>query len=258
MTKTALITGASSGLGKEFARLFAVDKWDLVLVARSEDKLRDLADQLQAAHGITAHAIAADLASDAGVQSVVGALSQKGIVVDALVNNAGFGAYGNFWETDAAKERGMIDLNITALTMLTKALLPGMIARKRGKILNVASLAAFLPGPLLAVYYATKVYVLSFSMAIRNELHGTGVTVTCLCPGPTKTHFSDAAQVGNALLFRHGLMDAKTVALAGYRGCMREKGVVIPGLRNKISALLAKIAPPSWAAAAARRAQGQV
>ena len=183
MKETALITGASSGIGLDLARLFAKDGHDVVLVARSEGKLREIAAELERDFGMTAHVIVADLAKPDAPQTLV---AQLPVDVDVLVNNAGFGVLGPFVETDLAKELEMIQVNVVALTHLTKLLLPPMVARRRGRVLNVASTAAFQPGPLMAVYYATKAYVLSFSEAIADELRDSGVTVTALCPGPTE------------------------------------------------------------------------
>jgi hypothetical protein len=180
MIGTALITGASSGIGLELARIFAADKWDVALVARSEGKLRELASELQNAHGVRARVIAADLAKPSAPDEIMAAL--EGVEIDALVNNAGFGLGGEFVKADLHTELEMIQVNITALTHLTSLVLPSMVARRRGAILNVASTPAFQPGPFMSVYYATKAYVLSFSEAIVEELTGSGVTVTALCP----------------------------------------------------------------------------
>jgi uncharacterized protein len=240
MKQTALITGASSGIGLDLARLFAEDGHDIVLVARSEDKLRELAKELEARHGIKATVIVADLAKpDAPQQIFVVAPA-----VDILVNNAGFGTSGKFAETDLRAELDMIQVNIAALTHLTKLFLGPMLERKRGRILNVASTAAFQPGPLMAVYYATKAYVLSFSEAIAEELSGSGVTVTALCPGPTATGFQQAANMGTeALLKVMRPVSSMEVARAGYRGMMRGKRVVIPGLKNKLGVQSLRVSP---------------
>ena len=194
MKQTALITGASSGIGADLARLFARDGYDVVLVARSEEKLREVAEGIGKEHaGVTARVIVADLARPDAARDVVDALG--GLPIDALVNNAGYGVAGPFVETDVRSELEMIQVNVVALTHLTKLLAPGMVARKRGRILNVSSTAAFQPGPLMAVYYATKAYVLSVSEALAEELRGSGVTVTALCPGPTATGFAAASNM---------------------------------------------------------------
>ena len=242
MTGTALITGASSGIGLELARLFAGDKWDVALVARSEGKLREIAAELQSAHGITARAIAADLAKPSAPAEVMSAL--HGVDIDALVNNAGFGLGGAFAKSDGDAEVEMIQVNITALTQLTKLVLPAMVARKRGAILNVASTAAFQPGPFMSVYYATKAYVLSFSEAIAEELSGSGVTVTALCPGPTETGFAAAAKVEDSTLFtKMRPAGAAEVARVGYEAMKSGKRIAIPGMRNKLLAQSIRISP---------------
>jgi short-subunit dehydrogenase len=233
--KTALITGASSGIGLDFARLFAEGGYDVVLVARTESKLKALADELSMKHGVRALAVAADLADPAAPGRLMERLKAEGVQVEVLVNNAGYAGYGAFAETDARMELDMIQLNIGALTALTKAVLPGMLARKSGRILNMASTAAFQPGPLMAVYYATKAYVLSFSEALANETQGTGVTITCLCPGPTKTGFQERAKMEESKLVKgKEIMDSLTVARAGYEGLLQGRAVVIPGFMNKM------------------------
>ncbi len=183
MPKTALITGASSGIGYELSKLFAQDSYDLVLIARSENKLQDLAAKLQNEFGSQVKVIVQDLGINFAPKTIFSQLQEENITIDVLVNNAGFATYGLFTETDLQAELEMMQVNMVALTHLTKLFLPGMVQRRQGKILNIASTAAFQPGPLMAVYYATKAYVLSFSEAIANELIGTGVTVTVLCPG---------------------------------------------------------------------------
>lgn len=256
MQRTALITGASSGIGLELARLFAADKWDVALVARTETKLNELAAELQAGHGITARVIAADLAKPEAPAQIMEAL--KGVEVEALVNNAGFGVSGEFPKTDLNAELGMIQVNVAALTALTKLVLPDMIARHRGAILNVASTAAFQPGPLMAVYYATKAYVLSFSEAVADDLRNSGVTVTALCPGPTDTGFASAANTGSTMLFT--MMrpaDAQTVARAGYEGLKHGKRIVIPGAKNKLLAQSIRVSPRRLVTTIVRRMNGE-
>lgn len=244
MKQTALITGASSGIGLDLARVFAREGWDVVLVARSEDKLRALADSLAKEHGIAAHVIAADLARPDAAIGVLQALTERNLTVDALVNNAGFGVAGPFVETDGRAELEMIQVNCAAVTQLTKLLLPGMVARKRGRILNVASTAAFQPGPLMAIYYATKAYVLSFSEAIADELRDTGVTVTALCPGPTLTGFAEAAQMTSTRLFNLTRpASSADVARIGYKAMMGGQRVVVPGLKNKLLVQSVRISP---------------
>ena len=233
---TALVTGASGGIGEELARLFAADGHDLVLLARSRDKLARLSEELEGKHGIAACVVVSDLARPEAPQEIFEELTAGGVTVDALVNNAGFGSYGLFAETDLKQELEMLQVNVVALTHLTKLFLPAMLARRRGYVMNVASTAAFQPGPLMAVYYASKAYVLSFSEALSNECEGTGVRVSALCPGPTETGFVAAAGMGDSKLFDRAVMDARTVAEAGYRGLLDGKAVVIPGFRNNLLA----------------------
>jgi short-subunit dehydrogenase len=254
--KTALITGASSGIGLDFARLFAEGGYDVVLVARTESKLKALADELGTKHGVRALAVAADLADPAAPGRLMERLKAEGMQVDVLVNNAGYAGYGAFSETDAKMELDMIQVNIGALTALTKAVLPGMLARKSGRILNVASTAAFQPGPLMAVYYATKAYVLSFSEALANETQGTGVTITCLCPGPTKTGFQERAKMEESKLVKgKEIMDSLTVALAGYEGLHQGRAVVIPGFMNKMLVQSVRFLPRSTVTNMVRKVQ---
>lgn len=241
---TALITGASSGIGLELARLFAADGYGLVLVARSRGKLEQLASELGTQFGVSTTVLAADLSEVSAADQVVEQLAQGGIAIDVLVNNAGFGHFGAFAESDWTKERDMLQVNIVALTTLSKRLLPGMVARKRGRILNVASTAAFQPGPLMAVYYATKAYVLSFSEALSAEVEGTGVTVTALCPGPTESGFQAGASMEDSkLVAGKKLPDAQSVARAGYRALMAGKRVYVPGFSNRALAQAVRFLP---------------
>jgi uncharacterized protein len=233
---TALVTGASGGIGLELARLFAADGHDLVLVARSREKLSSLAEELKSKHGVAARVLAADLARAEAPGEIFAALQSEGVRVDALVNNAGIGSYGLFAETDLKTELDLLQINVVALTHLTKLFLPSMIARGRGYVMQVASTAAFQPGPLMAVYYASKAYVLSFSEALANETAGTGVRVSALCPGPTETGFVAAAGMEESKLFDRGAMSAREVAEAGYRGMLEGKTIVIPGFRNALVA----------------------
>jgi short-subunit dehydrogenase len=252
---TALITGASSGIGYELAKLFARDSYNLVLVARSTDKLAQLAAELEKAYKIRATVVTADLALADGPEQVFAATQKAGIDVDVLVNNAGFGQFGFYVETDPQKELQQIQLNIASLTHLTKLYVRPMVERRRGRILNVASTAAFQPGPLMAVYYATKAYVLSFSEALSNELQGTGITITCLCPGPTTTEFHKRASMDLSNIMQAPFMDAKTVAEIGYRAMLKGKPTVIAGKMNWLVAQSTRFAPRAWAAAVARRIQ---
>ncbi len=253
---TALITGASGGIGLELARLFARDGWSLVLVARRADRLEALAGELRERAGASVVVVPADLSRPGAADGIAGALRAGSRDVDALVNDAGFGVFGPFAATDLGAELGMIQVNVTALTQLTKLLLPGMIGRGGGRRLNVASTAAFQPGPLMAAYYATKAYVLSFSEALAEELEGSGVTVTALCPGPTATGFQAAAGMEKSKLVRRiGVLDAATVARAGYAGLLAGKRVVVPGVVNKILAQSVRLAPRRLLTAIVRRMQ---
>ncbi len=253
---TALVTGASSGIGLELATLLAKGRHDLVLVARGRERLDGIARGLTEEFGVTATVLSADLTDPAAPLDIFLALAECKISIDVLVNNAGFGVYGFFADTPLAKELAMIQVNITALTHLTKLLLPAMLERRSGRILNVASTAAFQPGPLMAVYYATKAYVLSFSEALGNETAGTGVTVTALCPGPTITEFQKRAGLEMTRLFQSPLvMDAPTVARAGYDGMMRGKRVVVPGATNRTLVQALRVTPRRLATAIARRIQ---
>lgn len=236
----ALVTGASGGLGLEFARLAAADGHDVVLVARSGEKLERIAADLQAAHGVRATPIAMDLSASDAAQSLFARVPQ----CDVLINNAGFASNGRFDLLDPKRVRDEMMLDVVALTELTRAYLPGMRSRASGRILNVASTAGFLPGPFMAVYYACKAYVISFSQALSEESRGSGVTVTCLCPGATATGFADRAEMNDTLLFKSlPKADAGKVALAGYRGMMKGRDLVVPGLSNKLVALSSKVTP---------------
>ena len=242
--KTALITGASAGIGLELARVFAREGHDLVLVARNEAKLRQLADELTEKFKVSVRVLVKDLGLPRAPDEIFMELQGAGLRVDVLVNNAGFGSYGFFSETDLDHELQMIQLNITALTHLTKLFLKEMLKRGEGKILNVASTAAFQPGPLMAAYYASKSYVLSFSEALAEEVRGTGITVTCLCPGPTTSEFQGRANIGKDILLMKGrMMSAQSVAEIGFRGLMKGKRVVIAGTTNRLLVLGTKLAP---------------
>jgi len=240
---TVLITGASGGIGYELALLFARDRYDCVLVARSHDRLTALASRLESEFGIKTLVLAKDLSKPATVDEIYEEVSAATLKVDVLVNNAGFPVYGRFVETDLSAELEMLQVNVVALTALTKLFVRGMVERRQGRILNLASTAAFVPGPLMAVYYASKAYVLSFSEALANELKGTGVTVTALTPGATRTGFQERGKMEDARLIKGTLSDAASVALAGYRGLMAGKTVVIPGLSNKLLPVVVRLSP---------------
>lgn len=253
---TALITGASSGIGLEFAKVFAANKINLVLVARSEDKLNQLATQLRSDFGITVKVIVADLSQMEQVFQVYNTCKTANIQINYLVNNAGFGSYGFFVESDWKKTEEMIDLNIKSLTLLSRLFGADMVANKAGKILNVASTAAFQPGPTMAVYFATKSYVLFLSEAMSNELKGTGVTVTCLCPGATESGFMVAAAMDDSALFKNRkLPTSAAVALFGYKAMMKGKMTVIHGIMNYLIANSIRLAPRSWVLPMVRKIQ---
>lgn len=253
--KTALITGASFGIGQELAGIFAREGYSLVLVARSADKLRQLASELEKAHGTRSLILASDLSAPGSAAYVHDQTTRADVTVDVLVNNAGFGQFGLFAESDLEECLQQIQLNVTTLTHLARLYLPEMVQRKSGRILNVASTAAFQPGPLMAVYYATKAYVLHFSEAIANELKGTGVTVTCLCPGATATEFHKRANMMGARMLQFGTMDARTVAEDGYRALMSGKPVVISGFKNWLLAQSVRFSPRRMVTAVARALQ---
>src|SRR5579864_287853 len=249
---TVLITGASGGIGYELAKLFARDHHDLVPVARSADKLGQVASELQV-HGVSVKTIVLDLALPVAPKFLYDQLQRENVAIDILINNAGFGSFGEFAQMSEEEILGQIQLNITALTLLTRLFLPSMVQRHAGKVMNVASTAAFQPGPLMAVYYATKAYVLSFSEAISNELRGSGVTVTCFCPGATNTSFAKRAGTESSRLFKHiGAMDAATVARDGYRGLMAGKTLVISGAHNWLVAESVRLAPRKLVTAMSR------
>ena len=253
--KTALITGASFGIGLELARIFAREGYNLVLVARTADKLRQVASELEKADGTRSLILAVDLTDPGAPSYILDQTSRANILINVLVNNAGFGQYGLFAENDLEECLRQIQLNVTALTHLTRLYLPGMIGRQEGRILNVASTAAFQPGPLMAVYFATKAYVLHFSEALGNELARTGVTVTCLCPGATRTEFHKRAKATGMNLLMMGSMDARTVAEDGYRALMAGKPVVISGFKNWLVAQSVRLSPRRLVTAIARKTQ---
>jgi short-subunit dehydrogenase len=241
-----LITGASSGLGLDLARLFAADGCNLVLTARREAELATLAAELSARHGVTCHRVCLDLGAPGAPARLLdeAAVATGGANIDVLVNNAGFGLYGRFSEMELPRLMEMVHLNVTTLTDLSRRLLPGMLARRQGGILNVASTAAFQSGPLMAAYYATKAYVLSLSEAIAEEVSGSGVTVTCLCPGPTATGFQATAGISNLQMLKGPfMMTSAEVSRAGHEGFRAGRRVVIPGAMNKLAAQSSRFLP---------------
>lgn len=241
--ETVLITGASSGIGRELARSFAADGARLVLVARKRQALQTLADELRQSHKTHSEVLTADLAQPAAPSRLYEHLQANGTRVDVLVNNAGFGAQGPFAELPLERQLAMVQVNVTALMHLTRLFLPAMIERGRGGILNVASTAGFQAGPGMAVYYATKAFVLSFSEAIAEEVKGRGITVTAVCPGPTKTNFAEAAGARFSWRFTKGAMAAQAVAQSGYRAYRRKHVVTVTGFRNQLLAFSVRLAP---------------
>jgi len=258
VSKAALITGASSGIGYELALLFAKDGFDCILVARSQGKLDELAARLESEFRVKTLVIPKDLSKSSAVDEVYEEVTAASMPVDVLVNNAGFTVFGLFGETDLQAELEMLQVNVVALTALTKLFLKPMLARRDGRILNLGSTAAFAPGPLMAVYYASKAYVLSFSEALANELQGTGVSVTCLCPGATRTGFQKRGVMEDSRLVQGEIADAASVARAGYEGLMARKTLVIPGFRNKLVPWMIRLSPRAMVPRVARRMQERV
>jgi short-subunit dehydrogenase len=244
-TRTALITGASAGLGLELAQLFAADKHDIVLVARRRDQLEALATRLAAERGVVARVVAADLADPGAPQRIVDELARRNIQIEYLVNNAGFGTTGPFVERDLLRELAMVQVNVASLVHLTGLLLPAMVARGSGRILNLGSTAGFQPGPFMSVYYATKAFVNSFTEALSYELRGTGVTATVSCPGATATEFGRISGNDRSRLFQTRVMGAPEVAAQAYRAMMAGTVMAIPGLRNKLLLPLLRASPRS-------------
>ncbi|MEK7263486.1 MAG: SDR family oxidoreductase [Bacteroidota bacterium] len=253
--KTALITGASGGIGYELSKLFADNGYNLVLVARDRKKLREVHTEINVKYGVEVKTIVKDLSEPLAPDEIFQELWEEKINISVLVNNAGYATFGPFTETDLDEELKMMHVNMIALAHLTKLFLPSMLDSEDGKILNVASTAAFQPGPFMAVYYATKAFVLSFTEAIANELKHSGVTVTALCPGPTKSGFQKRAHMENSKLIEGKIMDAELVAKLGYKGMMKGKTVVITGVRNKILTETIRITPRRVATNIVRRLQ---
>ncbi len=244
-TQIAMITGASSGIGEALAAQFAGDGFDLVLVARSENKLKQLASELRSAHGVKVHVLPADLTQRSAARKLATALANKDLQLSVLVNNAGVLEHGRFADISVTTHQRLIDLNISGLTAMLSTFLPGMIERGEGRVLNVASIAAFQPVPALASYAASKAYVLSLTESLSEELRGTGVTATALCPGVTETKMLSGAQDKNENLkipdFAVG--DVRDVAEAGYRACMKGEVICVPGLVNQLSTLSSRNTP---------------
>ncbi len=252
---TALVTGASSGIGCELAKLFAADGHDLVLTARRESRLQQLAAELSDAHRVEVAVIAADLAAAGAARALHESVQQRGLQIDAVVNNAGFGCSGSFADTDLDRQLEMIQVNISSLVELTGLFLPAMRQRGRGWIMNVASTAAFQPGLLMSVYFATKAFVLHFSEAIAEEVGDAGIVVSAFCPGPTLSEFRAVLHGRDDLPVPAGVPDAATVAAAGYAALWRGRRVFIPGLKNRLMALSVRCAPRALVVRAVHRMQ---
>lgn len=251
-----MITGASSGIGLELARVHASHGHDLVLVARSEGRLRKLKEEAEGEHGIRATVLPADLSDTGAPERIRRETEQRGIEIEYLANNAGIGDSGPFHRSDWARQSDIMQINMHALTHLTRLYLPGMVRRESGRILNVASTAAFYPGPLMSVYYASKNYVLAFSEALAGELSESPVTVTALCPGPTKSGFQSTADIRDTPLVRLSpLAGAGEVARFGFRQMMKGRPVAVPGLLNKLSVQLSRVTPRWLARKVVRKLQ---
>lgn len=251
--RIALVTGASAGIGRALALELARRGWHPVLVARRRERLEELAHQIGADHGVTPRVVDADLAPDDGPDGVVERIREQGLEVGLLVNNAGLGQFGPYTELDGEREQTQVHVNVVALTRLTRLILPGMVERGRGRVLNVASTAAFFPGPLMAVYYASKAYVLSYSVALAEETRGTGVTVTCLCPGPVETEFQAIAGTDHSKLHRNSVvLDVDRVAAEGVEATLAGTALHVPGLANKANAFASRLFPRTFLARAVR------
>jgi short-subunit dehydrogenase len=252
--KTVLITGASGGIGLELAKLFGRNLHNLVLVARSAGPMEKVAAEASMSDGVETHVLTEDLADPAAPRRLYAEIQRRHLQIDILVNNAGFGGGGEFWEQDEFEVLSMLQVNVTSLTHLTRLFLPDFVKRGSGRIMQVASVAAFQPGPLMAVYYASKAYVLSFSEALASELADTNVTVTALCPGPTETGFAKRAGMEHSGLFKANMMTAAEVARIGYQGLMDGRRVVIPGVKNKLLAAASqRLAPRAATLAVAKK-----
>ena len=252
---TALVTGASTGIGRELAFIAAADGYDVVLVARTAEPLETVAAEIQRKTSRKAVIFPIDLSEPNAAHALTKSVSEAGLTVDVLINNAGFGLIGKFWELPEDQQVQMIELNIGALTQLTRLCLPAMVERRSGFILNVASTAAFQPGPLMSVYYASKAYVVSFSEAIHNEAKDFGVKVCCLCPGPTSTEFLKRAGMAETKLFKGSAMSAAEVAQIGWDAMRAGKSLVVAGALNATIAFLTRFGPRQMIASIARSLQ---
>lgn len=259
MKDTVLITGASSGLGRALAIIFAKNGYDLILTARNEQQLTALQTELTSTYNVNAAVFPVDLCDKDAAATLMADIERSGLQVDILVNNAGFGDFGEFIDRDLKKQEDMVQLNITALMQLAHLALQGMRERRHGRILNVASIAAFQAGPLMSVYYATKAFVLSFSQALARELKGSGITVTALCPGPIKTGFESAADLGNSRLFRSiPVATAEDVAAYGYKVTIKGKTVAVHGWHCKLLVFCVRLVPRRLVADIICKIQGKI
>lgn len=257
MTKTALITGASAGLGAEFALLFAKDHYNLILVARRKTRLEKLAGELSEKYPISVTIITKDLSQPGAPEEIFREMKEKSLNIDVLVNNAGTQVYSKFQETDIARQLRLIQVNLVSMTHLTKLAIEQMLKNGSGKILNVGSTGSFAPGPYNAVYCATKSYVLSFSEAIAKDLEGTGITVTTLCPGATRTEFAEKANMQNTRLFTSGVMSAEKCAKIGYKALMKGTRLAVAGLNNKLTVLSLRFVPRDTVLSISQRLMSQ-
>ncbi len=255
--QTALVTGASAGIGVDLAACFAKDGYDLIITARTESALRDVAERITKTHGVKVTPIACDLGAPGGGARLAADIAQRGLTVDVLVNNAGFGATGAFVDVPPDQHLGVIDLNVRALVELTRIYWPDMLKKKRGGVLNVASTAAFQPGPLMSIYYASKAFVLSFTEALWEEARGTGVHVSALCPGPTVSSFHGRAGTDKTRLFGFAKpMPSMPVAQMGYNAFCNNKRVVVAGAMNKALVGLTRVSPRGLLLRTVRHLQG--
>jgi hypothetical protein len=252
--KTTLVTGASSGIGLELARECAANGHDLVIVARREERLEDFAKTVRKEFDVNVNIVVMDLSVDGSRKNLFDQVKSQNIEIDYLINNAGFGDYGPFVDSNLDRQIEMVNLNVMALTELTRLFLPDMVGRRQGAILNVASTAAFQAGPMMSVYFATKAFVLHFSEAVANEVHQTGVRVVALCPGTTESEFADIAQAERSLMFNmRKLPTSKQVARYGYVSMIKGKRVAVHGLLNKILIFSVRLVPRKVVTAIARR-----
>jgi short-subunit dehydrogenase len=257
--RTALVTGASSGFGVEFARLFGADGWQVVMVARSGAAMEVVAQEIEERHGVEVIVMPKDLARHGASAELVASLEQRGVTIDALVNSAGFSTYGEFWRDDPAMQSDMLAVNVVALTELSRRFVPGMVDRGHGCVLHLGSVGSFSAAPMTAAYAATKAYVLSLSLAMAEELAGTGVTVTCLCPGPTQTGFQERAEMGDsALISGKQLPAAREVAEAGYAAMKAGKPYLVTGANSRAFAFGSRFLPRTTSARIAGRSQRRV